>query len=75
MVFSGGKGDNPELSVKLPLIGGKADFCWFVTTLAVPINGVIYYPITVFVNALENFFTQVEQMGFEGARAVHCLNY
>lgn len=75
MAFSEGKGVIRNCLLNLPLIGDKADFCWFLTILAVPINGIIHYPITVFVNALESFFTQVEQMGLEGEREVHCLNY
>lgn len=36
-----------------------------ISVLAVPINAIIYYPISLFVNALEKFLTQVEQIGLE----------
>lgn len=75
MVFSGRNGVIQNGRLNLPLIGDKAECCCFSTILAIPINGIIYYPITVFVNALENFSTQVEQIGLDGEREVCCLNY
>lgn len=38
----------------------------FSIVLAVPISGIIYYSIMLFVNTLENLVTQVEQIGWEG---------
>lgn len=43
--------------------------------LAVPINDIIYYSTTSFVNALEKFLTQVEQIVLEGEGKVNRLNY
>lgn len=61
MVFSGEKGLNQNCPLNVRFTGNKVECCCFSMILAVPINGIIYYSITFFANALENAFTQVEQ--------------
>lgn len=55
-----------ELPIKFRLYWEQGRALLFSMLLAVPINGIIYYSITLFVNALENFFIQVEQIGLGG---------
>lgn len=78
MVLFRRKGVKPEFPVKLTLNWSQARMLAFLNIsaiLAIPINEIIYYSITLFVSALENFFTQVEQISLEREGEVNCLNY
>ena len=73
MLFSGEKGLSQNCPLNICLIGNKVGCCWLSIILAVPINGIIYYWITLFAKALENSFTQVEQIGLEQGGEAICL--
>lgn len=76
MVFSGEKGLNQNCPLNVRFIGNKVECCCFSTILAVPVNGIMYYSITFFANALENSFTQAEQTDLgRGGREADCLHY
>lgn len=79
MVLSGerswGAGAKPNCPFNMRFIGNKVKCHFFSTILAAPINGIIYYSITLFVNALKNLSTHVEQMALAGKWEINCLNY